>query len=55
MGIPHLNDLCFLFLEFLATAPHTVLTDLDDQKLLSCDMASINSTASYISETFLFL
>ena len=34
-GIPHLDDLCFLFLEFLGTAAHTVLTELDDQKLFS--------------------
>ena len=49
MGIPHLNDLCFLFLEFLGAAAHTVLTELDDQKLFSRDMASTESTASYIS------
>ena len=49
MGIPHLNDLCFLFLEFLGTSAHTVLAELDDQKLLSCGMASIKSTDSYIS------
>ena len=30
-------------------AAHTVLTELDDQKLLSRDMAAIKSTASYIS------
>ena len=39
MGIPHLNDSCFLFLEFLGAATHTVLTDLDDQKLFSHCMA----------------
>ena len=49
MGIPHLNDLCFLFLEFLGDAAHTVLTELDDQKLFSRGMASIKSTTSYIS------
>ena len=49
MGIPHLNDLCFLFLEFLGAAAHTVLTELDDQKLFSRGMASIKSTASYTS------
>ena len=92
MKISHLNDFCFLFLEFLgviifcnficcttafgpylaakikalilheqnidhgirkifnggATA-HTVLAELDDQKLLSRGMASIKSNASYIS------
>ena len=31
MGIAHLNDLCFLFWEFLGAAAHTVLTELDDQ------------------------
>ena len=35
--------------------PHTVLTELDDQKLFSRAMASIKSTDSYISLTFLFL
>ena len=30
-------------------AAHTVLTELDDHKLFSCDMASIKSMASYIS------
>ena len=30
-------------------AAHIVLTELDDQKLFSRDMASIKSTASYIS------
>ena len=35
MGIPHLNDLCFFFLEFLGAAAHTVLTELDDQKLFN--------------------
>ena len=30
-------------------AAHTVLTELDDQKLLSHCMASMKSTASYIS------
>ena len=29
-------------------AAHNVLTELDDQKVLSCGMASIKSTASYI-------
>ena len=29
-------------------AAHTVLTELDDQKLLSRSMGSIKSTASYI-------
>ena len=48
MGIPHLNDLCSLFLEFLGAATHTGLTELDNQKLFSLDMASIKSTASYI-------
>ena len=47
MGIPHLNDLRFIFLEFLGVAAHTVLDD--DQKLFSRGMASIKSTASYIS------
>ena len=28
MGIPHLNDLCFLFLEFLGATAHIVLTEL---------------------------
>ena len=28
MEIPHFNDLCFLFLEFLGAAAHTVLTEL---------------------------
>ena len=36
-------------------AAHTVLTELDDQKVLSRGMASIKSTASYISQIFLFL
>ena len=49
MGIPHLNDLCFLFLEFLRAAAHTVLTELDNQKHFSRGMASIKSTALYIS------
>ena len=49
MGIPHLNDLCFLFLEFLGAAAHIVLTELDDQKLFSRSMASIKSTDSSIS------
>ena len=49
MGIPHLNDLCFLFLEFLGAAAHTVLTKFDDQKLFSHGLASIKSAASYIS------
>ena len=35
-------------------AAHTVLTELDDQKLFRRGMASIKSTASYISKTFLF-
>ena len=35
-------------------AVHTVLTELDDQKLLSRGIASIKSTASYISWTLLF-
>ena len=39
MGIPHLNDLCLLFLEFLGATAHTVLTELDDQKLFSCGIA----------------
>ena len=30
-------------------AAHTVLTELDDHKLFSLDMASIKSTASYDS------
>ena len=30
-------------------AAHTVLTELDDQKLFSRGMASIKNTASYIS------
>ena len=34
---------------------HTVLTELDDQKLFSRGMALIKSTASYISQIFLFL
>ena len=55
MGIPHLNNLCFLFLEFLGAAANTVLTQLDDQKLFSRGMASIKSTDSYIPEAFLFL
>ena len=38
-----------------AAAAHTVLTELDDQKLLSRGMASIKSMDSYISVTFLFL
>ena len=33
----------------VGASAHTVLTELDDQKLLSCGMASIKSTASYIS------
>ena len=33
-------------------AAHTVLTELDDQKLFSCGMALIKNTASYIHETF---
>ena len=49
MGIPHLNDLCFLFLEFLGATAHAVLTELDDRKLFSCGLASTKSTASYIS------
>ena len=49
MGIPHLNDLWFLFLEFLAAVAYTVLTELNEQKLFSRGMASIKSTASYIS------
>ena len=49
MGTPHLNDLCFLFLEFLGAAAHTVITELDDQKLFSRGMASIKSTDSYVS------
>ena len=49
MGIPHLNDLCFLSSEFLGDAAHTVLTELDGQKLFSRGMASMKSTASYIS------
>ena len=36
------------FLEFLEVAAHTVLTELDNQKLFSRGMASIKSTASYI-------
>ena len=48
IGIPHLNDFCFL-LEFLGAAAHIVLTELDDQKLFSHGMASIKSTDSYIS------
>ena len=49
MGIPHLNDFCFLFLEFLEATVHTVLTELDDQKVFSRGMALIKSTALYIS------
>ena len=49
MEIPHFNDLCFLFLEFLGAAAHTVLTEFGDQKLVSRGMASIKSTASYVS------
>ena len=30
-------------------AAHTVLTDLDDQKILSRRLASVKSTASHIS------
>ena len=30
-------------------APHTVFTELDDQKLFNSGMASIKSKASYIS------
>ena len=48
MVIPHLNYLCFFFLEFLGAPAHTVLT-LDDQKLFSRVMALIKSTASCIS------
>ena len=55
MEIPHLNDLYFLFMEFLGAAAHTVLTELDDQKLFSRGMASIKNTASHISETILFV
>ena len=47
MGIPRLNDLCFLFLEFFGAAAHTVFAELDDQKLFSLGIASIKSTASY--------
>ena len=54
MGIPHVNDLCFLFLEFRGAAAHTVLTQLDDQKFCSRGMVSVKSTASYISLIFLF-
>ena len=43
MGIPHLNDLCFLFLEFFGAAAHTVLTEFDDKKLLSRGMALIKT------------
>ena len=32
-------------------APHTVLTETDDQKLFSLAMTPIKSTASYISQT----
>ena len=49
MGIPHLNDLCIPFLEFLIVAAHTMVAERDVQKLFSHDMASIKSTASYIS------
>ena len=35
--------------EFLGAATHPVLTELDNQKLLSRGMASIKSTASYFS------
>ena len=35
MGIPQLNGLCFLFLEFLGATVHTVLTKLEYQKLFS--------------------
>ena len=55
IGIPYLNDLCFLFLEFIGATAHTVLTELEDQKLFTRGIASIKSTASYISYTFLFL
>ena len=48
MRIPHISDLCFLFLELLGAAVHAVLIELDDQKLLSRGMASIDSTASKI-------
>ena len=44
-----ISDLCFLSLEFLGAAAHTVLTELDDQKLFGRGMASIKSTDSYIS------
>ena len=37
--------ICFLFLEFLGTEAHTVLTKIDGQKLFSRGMASVNSTA----------
>ena len=37
-----------------ATA-HTVLTELDDQKLFGRGIASINSTVSCISKTILFV
>ena len=30
-------------------APHTVLTELDDQKLFSPGIASVRRTASYVS------
>ena len=36
-------------------AAHTVLTELDDQKLFSRGMASIKSTASYILNIFVSL
>ena len=39
----------FPLLEFLGATAHTVLTELDDQKLFIGGMASSNSTASYIS------
>ena len=50
----HLNDLCFLLLKFPGAAAHTVLTEFNDQKLFSRGMTSIKSSASYISQTFLF-
>ena len=43
MRIPHLNDLCFLFLELCGAIGHTVVTELDDQKLFSRGMASIRA------------
>ena len=51
MEILHLNDL----FSFLGVSAHTVLTELDDQKLFGRGRALIKGTDSYISYTFLFL